>query len=154
MGRMVSMSDDMSDDQLERLEHSVPYLVIDTIFNWIGGVGLIILLVYSIRWLHRDSEGLGFDTKFWLWLKVLLSGLILISVSWLKDQLLALAKIAPPSHARAFGKNQLTVGSPEMLLLLAAQQRAARIEDRGTRVDELLAENEAIFLRKQKRLNQ
>ena len=42
---------------------------------------------------------------------------------------------------------------PDMRLILDAQYRATRIRERGMRVDQLLAENEAIFLRKQGKQN-
>jgi hypothetical protein len=153
LGLKIDSVESMSDDRLEKLEGSRTYLAVDIIFNWIGGLGLILLLAYSIRWWHRDSAGLGFDPKFWFWLKVLLLGLVLISVTWIKDHVPARIDIAPPDYGKWLGKKQSEVGSPEMRLILDAQQRAARIRERGIQVDKLLAENEAIFLRKQKNLN-
>jgi hypothetical protein len=144
----------LSDDGLEKLERSRVYLVVDIIFNWIGGVGELLLLAYSIRWWHRYSEGLGFDLRFWFWLKVLLLSIVLISIRWMKDQVLAWMEIAPPNYEKWFRPKQIEVhGDPDIRLIVDAQYRATRIRERGMRVDQLLAENEAIFLRRQGKLN-
>jgi hypothetical protein len=137
-----------TENRLEQLERSKAYLVADIIFNWIGGVGELLLLAYAIRWWHRYAEGLGFDPKFSFSMKVLLLSAVLISVKDVKNYLLAWVGIAPPDYEKCFGPKQLDVGSPHMRLILDAQQRAARIRERGIRVHQLLAENEAAFLEK------
>ena len=143
----------LSDDALEKLEHSRAYLVVDFIFGWIDGVGGLLLLAYLIHGWNRDSE-LGPDPTFYFWLKVLLLSIALFSVKWAKDEILAWMGIAPPNDKEWFGPKQIDLAGfdPTMDLILAEQQRATRIRKRGIRVDQLLAENEAIFLRKQRKL--
>lgn len=138
----------LSEEALEKLERSIPYLVADIIFNWVGVIGELFLIAYAVRWWHRSSEGLGFDTKFWFWAKVLVIGIAFLSIRWMKDAMFAWIGAAPPNYASRLGPKQLDVGiEPDMRLILDAQSRAMRIRERGIRVDQLLAENEARFQR-------
>src|SRR5713101_5036222 len=138
----------LSDDALEKLERSRAYLVVDILFGWIGGIGLFLFFVFSIHWWNRYSER-GPDPRFYFWLKVLLWGVVLSSAGCAKDQILAWAGIAPPEHEKWLGPKQIGMAGidPTMDLILHMQYRATRIRKRGIRVDQLLAENEAIFLR-------
>jgi len=144
----------LSDDALEKLERSRAYLVVDILFGWIGGIGLFLFFVISIHWWNRYSER-GPDPRFYFWLKVLLWGVVLSSAGCAKDQILAWAGIAPPDHEKWLGPKQIGMAGidPTMDLILHMQYRATRIRKRGIRVDQLLAENEAIFLRKQGKQN-
>lgn len=143
----------LSDNALEKLERARTYLVVDIIFNWIGGAGEFLLLVYVIFVWHRSSENLSFGSRFWFWSKVLFLSVILLSVRSIKDEVLAWAGIAPPDYLKWFGPHQEPCGLPGMQVIIDAQQRGTRISHRGIRVDQLLAENEAIFQRKQGKHN-
>jgi len=143
----------LSDKGLEKLERSRVYLVVDIIFDWIGGVGEFLLLGYVIFVWHPSSENLSFGSRFWFWSKVLLLSVILLSVKSIKDEVLAWAGIAPPDYLKWFGPHQEPAGIPGMQVIIDAQQRGTRIFQRGIRVDQLLAENEAIFQRKQGKQN-
>lgn len=127
------------DEVLDRLERSTAYLIFDRIFNWLGGVGELLLIAYGVRvWWESD----GAEVTGFFWLKLLLLGIALLLVKSIKDSILAWAGIAPPDYPK----------SPEPILpvmkgIIDAQYRGDRIQERGIRVDELLEENHAKFLR-------
>jgi len=131
------------DDILEKLERSRAYLIFDMVFNWIGGIGDILLVVcVSVLYWGNPAR---FTWRFWLGAFLLMIGLL--AIRGIKDQFVAWAGVAPPNYAKWFGAKQIDVASPRMSLIRDAQSRAGRMKDRGIRVDELLEENEARFER-------
>jgi hypothetical protein len=56
----------LSDETLDRFEQSKPYMVFDVVFNWIGGIGELLLLGFFLWWYWYDDH----KTYPYLWLKV------------------------------------------------------------------------------------
>lgn len=46
----------LRDDVLDILERSRAYLIFDRIFNWIGGIGELLLIAYGVR-VGWESDG-------------------------------------------------------------------------------------------------
>ncbi|HYW65874.1 MAG TPA: hypothetical protein VFB10_04155 [Candidatus Dormibacteraeota bacterium] len=137
----------LSDHQLEKVESSKAYLAVDLVFNWIGYIGELLLLLYLINYWRR------LPGTFWFWMKAFLLSVILMFISTIKDEVFAWAGIAPPDHFKWFGPRQEPSRSPGMDVILNAQNRGSRILARGIRVARLLDENEAIFRRRQRSQN-
>jgi hypothetical protein len=136
----------LRDDILEKLERSRAYLIVDIVFNWIGGIGelLLVLFVFWTTWTH------GPWPHWKQWMELVGLGIVLLCIRGIKDYVLAWAGFAPPDYSRWFGPKQIDVGSSNMRRIRDAQERAARIRERGIRLDEMLEENEAKFERHQR----
>jgi hypothetical protein len=133
----------LRDDILEKLERSRTYLIADIVFNWIGGIGELLLTLYIVWLLWTDPPRINRR----LWLEVFLLSIGLLSIRRIKNEVLAWAGVAPPDHNRWFGPKQEESVLTEMKPILDAQQRAERIRGRGIRVEEMLEENKAKFER-------
>lgn len=146
----------LSDSKLEKLERSKAYSIVDFLLNWIfEGIGGLLLLAYSMHWwgLYNEGRGFVFDWRLGFWKKVLLLGIVLILTKTVKDELLAWMGIAPPDEKwvdEAILRKPKQEASilPSMDLIRITQNRGERIRERGIRVDQLLAENEAFFRRR------
>lgn len=128
------------DEILEGIEHSRAYRIVDVIFDRIGGVGELVLVVYLIRvtWWHHPVGITGF-----FWLKIFLLAVGLLLIKEVKNTVAAWAGIAPPHYDKPYDSI-----SPGMQVILDAQRRAERIRKRGIRVDEMLDENKRLAEKK------
>jgi hypothetical protein len=113
-------------DWLDRIERSRLYMIFDPMFNWIGGIGTILLIAYGF-WAYWASEP---KPSRVFWLKIGAAGLILISADGPKDLLMARIGLAPPDYSLWFGPRQHAVDEG-MMTIIESQNRGTRITARG-----------------------
>jgi hypothetical protein len=136
----------LSDKKLDQFEQSKPYMLFDFVFNWTGGIGELLLLVYILWSYWYDDHNI--NQKFWL--KVGLLAIALLGIRYVKDAFLSWAGIAPPDYSKWSKPGRSTTILPDMAEIMEAQERANRIRERGVLVEKLLGENAARFERKSK----